>query len=219
MRQGFRRDSMERVGVIYRINATKIMRGILLLAFAAVLRAQSHWPAQLETDIKAGSWGAAARVGAALIEEIDAGRMFTRFTDAAEEVRARRLYADALYRTGKLEDARRQRAIAEHPENSPGFVRRLANEKAEVLASRIDQPSLLPRANGRATIVSFWASWCALCKPELDALANYIDPRAEVVKVDVDNLDPALRPYVPGELPQLYIVDSEGRIRFHIAGF
>src|SRR5437660_1684851 len=63
MRQGFRRDSVERVGVVYKINGTKVARGIFLLAFAAGLRAQSHWPAQLETDIKAGSWGAAPRGG------------------------------------------------------------------------------------------------------------------------------------------------------------
>ncbi len=190
---------------------------------AAVLHAQSHWPAQLETDVKAQSWDAAVRVGAAIVEEIDAGRMFARFADVTEEVRIRRMYADALDQVNKADEARRQRAIAtavaEKREGSPGYDRRMANLKASVLASAIEEPSSLPRS----AIVVFWAKWCAVCKPELDALARY--KGARVVPLDVDHLEPAMRKYVPMEslqsadLPQLYVVDPEGRIRFHVVGF
>jgi thiol-disulfide isomerase/thioredoxin len=199
------------------------MRFAALVIMSVGLQAQSHWPVQLEIDVKAQSWSSAVRVGAAIVEEIDAGRMFVRFADVPREIAVRLMYAEALERMSESEEARRQRSITtaleEHRESAPGFARRLANLKADVLASRIDQLSSLPHHDGRATIVAFWASWCALCKPELDALAKYSNPLADVLRVDVDHLDPALRPYTPGELPQLYVVDPAGVIRFHVAGY
>jgi thiol-disulfide isomerase/thioredoxin len=197
-----------------------------------MLSAQANWPAQLDLDVKSESWDAATRVGAALIDEIEAGRIFTRFSDVAEEVKARRLYASALDHTGKIEEAQHQRSIArlliEQPDSgqiAAETARRLANLKGDVLATEI-QPRPFPRrAPGRALIVAFWASWCAPCKPELERLASYKNPRAELLTFDVDHLDPALREYVPLEslqapaLPQLYIVDPAGNIRFHLTGF
>ena len=149
--------------------------------------------------------------------------MFTRFADVPEELRARRFYADALQHSGKSEEARRQleiaRLVAEHRDGAPGYARRLANLKASVLASAIDRPSSLPPDS----IVMFWAKWCAVCEPELDALSHY--SLAKVVTIDVDRMDPLLREYVPmaslesAELPQLYIVDARGQIRFHVSGY
>ena len=202
-------------------------------AFAArILLAQANWPAQLETDVHSENWSAAARVGVALISEIENGRLFTRFADVAEEVKARRLYAAALERTGDPAEARRQRYIAtlltEHrdaPEIAAETARRLANLKAAVLATQSDSSQKFPRhAANRALVVAFWASWCAPCKPELEQLAHYEHPRAEIVTFDVDRLDPSLREFVRldslrPELPQLYIVDPTGQNRFRLTGY
>ncbi len=182
----------------------------------AALSAQTQWPAQLEIDVKSQSWDAAARVGAAIVEEIDAGRMFSRFADVAQEAHVRRLYADALDHIEKSADAKQQRSIADavvsNREGAPGFERRLANLKTSVLASEMDEPSTLPSGS----VVVFWAEWCPLCKPELEAVSAY----PHVVKFDVDRMNAAFRKYVPmAELPQLYVVDRKGHIRFHVAGF
>jgi hypothetical protein len=199
---------------------------IAALSFVTVIACgQSHWPAQLELDIKAESWDAAVRVGAALVGEIDGGRMFTRFADIPAEVRTRRYYADALEHTAALDQAREQRRIAwiveENRESAPGYQRRLENLKASVLAEAVNEPSSLPPSS----IVVFWAEWCALCKPELQALARFSDDRMKIVKIDVDHADSKWRRYVPmatlqsADLPQLYVTDRSGRIRFHIVGY
>jgi len=203
-----------------------------VLFLAAGAWAQSNWPAQLETDVKAQSWDAAVRVGAAIVDEIESGRMFARFADVRDEVNVRDLYAAALEHTGKIDQARRQRSIArlltarpDAREIAAEFTRRIANLKAGVLAAQIKQSANFPRSGSHVLIVSFWADWCALCKPELDRLKRYENSRAKVLTLDVDHLDPALRRYVQleslqsPELPQLYIVDPAGNIRFHITGF
>ncbi len=196
---------------------------IFLPLLAATAFAQSHWPLQLETDVNTQSWQAAVRVGIAIVEEIDAGRMFTRMEDVGAEIRIRNLYAQALDHTGNSSEAKRQRSLARQLAADPG-PRRIANLKSEILATEVREPADLPRSSG-ALVVAFWADWCALCKSELDQLAKYRHPRAEIVTFDVDHLDPSLRRYVPkqslqsSDLPQLYIVDPHGNIRFHIAGF
>lgn len=195
-------------------------RKCAILLLTAALRAQSHWPAQLELDVKTQSWEAAVRVGSALTGEIEAGRMFATFAGVPEEKKARELYADALDHTGNRAEAQHQRAIAgrlddpDSPENS----RRLARLKAEVLAVEIEQPAHFPAAD-RVQIIAFWADWCVLCKPELAELARYSNADAKVVTLDADHLDRALREYAQPDLPQLYVLDRTGRIRFHIAGY
>jgi peroxiredoxin len=47
------------------------------------------------------------------VADIEAGRMFTRVYQTADEIKLRQLYATALDRCGKPEDAKTQRAIAE----------------------------------------------------------------------------------------------------------
>jgi|SRR5579872_1143631 len=197
-----------------------MIRSTLMLAAAVLACAQEHWPAQLETDVKTENWDAAVRVGSALVEEIEAGRMFARFQSRAAEIQARELYATALDHAGKTTEANRQRALAKSlaDPDSPGNSRRLRNLKTDLLAEQIDLPAHFPSSD-RVQIVAFWADWCVLCKPELEQLAHYSHPRAKILTLDADHLDPALREYGQPTLPQLYIVDSAGHIRFHIAGF
>jgi thiol-disulfide isomerase/thioredoxin len=210
------------------------MRFLLICAALICIRlaAQSNWPAQLDADVKAGSWEAAARVGAAIVEEIEMGRMFDRFADVPKEVQIRRLYADALDRTGASAKAAEQRAIAallvEHPD-SPKVAaetnRRFVSLKLDLLATEVREPSSFPR-DEKVQVVSFWAAWCAPCKKELDELSRYRNPRAKVVVLDFDRVDRAVRErYVKltsleaPELPQLYVIDANGVIRFHQTGF
>ena len=61
---------------------------------------------------------------------------------------------------------------------------------------------------------------------ELEQLSRYQHPRAVVVPVDIDHLNfEAKRAYLPleslegPEVPQLYVFDAEGNIRFHVRGF
>jgi thiol-disulfide isomerase/thioredoxin len=204
----------------------------LLLLSAALACAQENWPAQLETDVATKHWEAAGRVGAAILDEIAAGRMFTRVSEIAAEIKVRTLYADALDHLGKSEEARHQRTLAgllaerkTAPELAAETARRLANLKADVLATEIRDPASFPPSAPQVLIVAFWADWCALCKPELEQLDRYRNPRAKILKLDADHLDPALRRYLPipslesADLPQLYVVDPAGNIRFHTIGF
>jgi len=200
-----------------------MIRPLAFLLAATAVSAQSHWPAQLEADVNTRSWEAAVRVGAAIVEEIDAGRLLARVADVAEEIRIRDLYATALDRTGDAKEAQHQRALARNLKSDPG-ERRLANLRAELLASETRRPAPFPRSP-HVQIVSFWADWCPLCKPELAQLAKYHHPNTSVLTLNVDHLDPSLRPYVlpqslqSSDLPQLYVIDPAGNIRFHLTGY
>jgi peroxiredoxin len=102
---------------------------------------------------------------------------------------------------------------------------------------------------GKIAIVLFWATWCAPCMQELDAL-NRIYPRlrdrADVKAVNVDDKLEVVRelaknhdlafPIFTSEgsqvtlytnaatiqdpnIPQLYVIDRAGSVRFHLTGF
>jgi peroxiredoxin len=105
------------------------------------------WPVILEAQVELGKWEAAAGMGAKSVVDIEAGRMFTRIYQTADEIKLRQLYATALDRCGKPEEAKSQRVIEEllsfpnetHPgpnETHPGDSRAQATVSAE-RASRI----------------------------------------------------------------------------------
>jgi peroxiredoxin len=83
---------------------------------AAALNVETErwfWPVILEAELKLGRWEAAAGMGAKSVADIEAGRMFTRVYQTLDEIKLRQLYATALDRCGKPEEAKAQRAIAE----------------------------------------------------------------------------------------------------------
>lgn len=102
--------------------------------------------------------------------------------------------------------------------------------------------------NGKITVISFWATWCAPCKKELDAIADvYVDWQddynMELVAVSIDTRRaaatiPALVSSKGWEytilsgkptdlqtafnfqtIPQTFLVDQEGKIVYHHNGY
>lgn len=214
-------------------------RGLAILFFCAVGFGQpAKWPSVLEADVKSESWAAAERVGAALAEEIDAGRMFTSFNDVREEAKVRDLFADALERLGKTDRAHAQRCLAQQildpRPDAPCAAqaarqrdRRISHLKAEVLASEVKIPASFPFAGrDRITVIAFSAAWCAPCEKELAELRRFENPAAKIVMLDVDQLTSQEKAsFVPvqsllgPEVPRLYVLDRQGRIRFQVIGF
>ena len=235
------------------------------------------WPVILEAQLKLGRWEAAAATGAKSVADIEAGRMFTRVYQISDEIRLRQLYATALDRCGKAEEAKAQRAIAEllpssngtHSGNSRAqavvaaeWASRVKYAKADLLATEGKEAARLFSVydldgsvvdfhphKGKIVIALFWATWCAPCMKELDAL-NKIYPqlhdRAEVMAVDVDDKPDVTREFAKKQnfgfplltslgsdvwsyigratmedpnIPQLYVIDRAGNIRFHLTGF
>jgi thiol-disulfide isomerase/thioredoxin len=212
---------------------------VAILFFCVIARAQPEtWPATLQADVKSGSWVAAERVGEAVAEEIDAGRIFASFAETSDEAKMRNLYAEALEHHGKSGAAREQRCLARQIVNPQADSecaaravverdRRIAHLRAGVLASEVKIPAAFPFAGrGLITVVAFSATWCAPCEKELDELRRFENPAARIVMLDVDQLSADERAsFVPlksllgPEVPRLYVVDAQGNIRFSMIGF
>ncbi len=102
--------------------------------------------------------------------------------------------------------------------------------------------------NGKITVISFWATWCAPCKKELDAIAEVYedwqeDYDMELVAVSIDTRRAVAT--VPGmisskgweytvltgkatelqtafnfqTIPQTFLLDQEGNIVYHHNGY
>ena len=108
------------------------------------------------------------------------------------------------------------------------------------LASR---PVTLDQFRGKPLILSFWATWCGFCRGELADLTKFHATHpdsAAVLAVSTDRDKDAVGPfasklgiklpiaisdgtnedaYSTESIPQLYVLDSSGRIRFHVAGY
>jgi len=235
------------------------------------------WPVILEAQVKLGRWEDAARMGAKSVADIESSRMFTRIYQIPDEINLRQFFATSLDRCGKPEDAKSQRAIAEllsssdqvHSADSRAQAivdaereSRIKYAKSDLLATEGGELARLFRVKdldgqvvdphgrkGKIVIALFWATWCAPCMKELDAL-NRIYPRlrdrVEVMAVDVDDPPDAVRQFAKNRnfvfpiltsegsevssyttaatledpnIPQLYVIDRQGSIRFHLAGF
>ena len=69
-------------------------------------------------------------------------------------------------------------------------------------------------------LVDFWATWCGPCRrvaPEVDAVAQQLDGKAKVYKVDVDAEPELAAKYGIQSMPTLFIFKG-GRVVDHILG-
>lgn len=238
-----------------------------------VRSAPQLWPIVLDAEVRLRDWPLAERYGEAVMEEIDAGRLYSRFRDAAEEARMRRLYAAALDHQGKTEAAALEIAIADPAAVTTDAIRRegdavaaverarrIANLRSEVLATEIHQPAAPFRLRdlhgdeialadylGKPLVALFWATWCEPCVAELRQWNGFFEKfsgRLAAVSIDAEPQTAARfaanegyrfpilfaersteRAYTPpytlngGNIPQLYVFDLQGNIRFHVIGF
>jgi peroxiredoxin len=103
-------------------------------------------------------------------------------------------------------------------------------------------------ANGKTTIISFWATWCAPCKRELDAVAELYpawvkDYNVQLVAITIDNARALtqVKPLIEEKgwefdvlvdskqelqqalnfqsIPQTFIVDKEGNVQYEHSGY
>jgi thiol-disulfide isomerase/thioredoxin len=117
---------------------------------------------------------------------------------------------------------------------------------ASVPASTLDgAPLTLTPGEGQVQVVTFWATWCRVCRWELPYLQSLYDDMAaqgvEIMALSIDaNGPPVVQSYrqehdltlpmgmavagsrevfggIPG-VPTTFIMDSEGRIRHRIVG-
>ena len=97
---------------------------------------------------------------------------------------------------------------------------------------------------GRIVVASFWATRCGPCISELAeldrAVEHYADSDVTILAISIDAEKAKVAPFVEekgyrfqvlygdgtveepyqtGSIPQLYVIDAKGRIRFHKSGF
>ncbi len=101
---------------------------------------------------------------------------------------------------------------------------------------------------GKLTVLSFWATWCAPCKKELDAVADFYDDwkkeyNVELIAISIDDQRalPKVKPMVASKgwpyvvltdvnqvlrtalnfqaIPQTFLIDSQGKVVWAHSGY
>jgi len=92
------------------------------------------WPVMLRAHKAAGDWSEAVRLGEALVREFDGGTLPIPLLGRIDDAKIRRIYSEALERTGAIEPAREQLWLAKSLDDSmkvdlDGFFARHPMEK------------------------------------------------------------------------------------------
>ncbi len=213
-------------------------------------RRKWFWPVMLRAQVKLGKWDAADSLGTEAVKEIEAGRLFEHADEIGGEVRFRFLFADALEHRGRVAEARAQRSRAEERAKA-ALLATLGSTAAKLLRVKDLDGNVvsLHDRKGKVVIALFWATWCAPCMRELDAIKGVyprLRDRAEVLAINVDDMPEVVKNFAKSHelgfsvftakgsevfsytngatledsnIPQLYVIDREGDIRFHVTGF
>jgi thiol-disulfide isomerase/thioredoxin len=223
-------SALERAGKLIDSDAAASLAVAEHAAAADWSRRKWFWPLMLQAQVKLAQWEAAERLGSEGVKEIEGGWLFEHPDEIADEVRFRRRFAEALEHRNRGEEARAQRQMIEK------------RAKAALLATEIHEPAppYLKNAEqhkGKPVIALFWATWCAPCVSELDQLNTAypsLRDRAIVLAVDADDTPMVITafkekhgyafPTLPTKdavstIPQIFVLDRTGVVRFHIAGF
>ena len=189
--------------------------------FAAMMRAQ----------VKTGRWDSVERLGAAAV----------RTSPIADEIGVRRLYAQALDHLGKRIEAGEQRVLVQTLAFRELRAEEIRQPAPRLIALSIDGREVtLAKLRGKPVILAFWATWCAPCLEELREL-NQVYPSiresAELLAINTDDSAETAAEFArkneyrfpvyksdvsdwpASTIPQLFMVDSQGMIRFHFEGF
>lgn len=117
--------------------------------------------------------------------------------------------------------------------------------KAEVVSG--DGPKSVKEANGKVTIIDFWATYCGPCKksfPKYQALVEQFGGEVNVLAVSVDEVDTgkdqitefakttgvkfavvwdkeqkAVKLYSPPTMPTSFVIDKDGVVRYVHSGY
>ena len=68
-------------------------------------------------------------------------------------------------------------------------------------------------------VIDFYATWCGPCRalaPHIERLANDMDGRVKVLKVDVDKNESLAAAAAIRTIPTLFFIDLKGNIERHI---
>ena len=71
----------------------------------------------------------------------------------------------------------------------------------------------------KPAVIDFYATWCGPCRalaPHIERLANEMDGRIKVLKVDVDKNESLAAAAAIRTIPTLFFIDLKGNIERHI---
>lgn len=77
------------------------------------------------------------------------------------------------------------------------------------------------KQSGVPALVDFWATWCGPCKriaPVIEELGAEYEGRANVAKVDVEEVDEVAVDFQVTSIPTLIFLDKEGKVAQRLVG-